>query len=226
MAVFQVRRLAVDALSGPALLSNAPADLPFVAGECLSALYPETYQGEQAWQDGKVHNLRQAAEALDGLLLTPGAVFSFWRQVGRTTRARGYVEGRMLQEGCVIPAVGGGLCQLSGALYHAALEAGCDIIERHPHSRVVPGSTAALTGLDATVAWNYVDLRFSSHRPLRLEVRVSDSDLAVRFRAAEPGRAALPETAPRPVDLTAAGPIRSCDSCSQVACFRHRDPAD
>jgi len=48
----------------------------------------------------------------------------------------------------------------------------------------------------------------------------------VRFRAAEPGRAALPETAPRPVDLTAAGPIRSCDSCSQVACFRHRDPAD
>ena len=62
----------------------------------------------------------------------------------------GFVAGRELREGCMVSSIGGGLCQLSNALYAAALEAGCEIVERHAHSKVVPGSLAE-RGLDATV---------------------------------------------------------------------------
>ncbi len=82
----------------------------------------------------------------------------------------------------MIPAIGGGLCQLSNALYDVALAAGCEIVERHAHSRTVPGSAAA-AGRDATVAWNYVDLRFSSPRELRLGVRLDSDDLVVELSA-------------------------------------------
>src|SRR6202011_3999459 len=100
-----------------------------------------------------------------------GAVFSFWKQIGRASRRRGYVTGRMLQQGCLVPATGGGLCQLSNALYQAALTSNCQITERHAHSRVVPGSAAA-SGRDATVAWNCVDLRFRVREPLLIEAHL------------------------------------------------------
>ena len=103
------------------------------------------------------------------------------KQVGRASRRRGFVVGRMLQQGGAVPAVGGGLCQLSNALYDAARQAGCEIVERHPHSRIVAGSAAA-NGRDATVAWNYVDLRFRPRQVLRIAARVTRDDLVIEFQ--------------------------------------------
>ena len=97
-------------------------------------------------------------------MVPAGETFSFWKQVGRATRRRGFVAGRELREGCLVANIGGGLCQLSNALYEAALAAGFEIVERHAHSRRVPGSRAALQR-DATVFWNYVDLRFRARAP-------------------------------------------------------------
>src|SRR6185312_11924849 len=113
---------------------------------------------EQRLQLGKVQNLRAAAALLDGLEIPAGAPWSFWRQLGRTTERRGFAVGRELREGCLIPTLGGGLCQLSGAIYNAALEAGLEIVERHRHSHPGVGNLAAV-GRDATVVWSYVDLR-------------------------------------------------------------------
>jgi len=62
--------------------------------------------------------------------------------VGARRALRGFVAGRELREGCVIPSLGGGLCQLSNALYDAALKAGVEIVERHAHSQVIPASLA------------------------------------------------------------------------------------
>jgi vancomycin resistance protein YoaR len=133
-----------------------------------------------------VENLRHAARAFHGVEIPAGRVFSFWRQLGRTTKGKGFTEGRELREGCLVPAVGGGLCQLSGLLYQAALEAGLEIVERHGHSRVIAGS-AAEKNLDATVFWNYVDLRFRSDVAWRVEVELSASDLVVRIRSSREG---------------------------------------
>ncbi|MBK9154039.1 MAG: VanW family protein [Chloracidobacterium sp.] len=144
-------------------------------------LWTEIEPEERFLVAGKIHNLRLAARQLDGLEIPAGQVFSFWKNVGRASRFKGYVEGRELREGCIIPNVGGGLCQMSNALYDAALEAGLEIVERHAHTQVVAGSLAE-KDRDATVFWNYVDLRFRSERPFRIEARLDEKDLIVRFR--------------------------------------------
>src|SRR5262249_9678256 len=155
-----------------------------------------------------------AVRALDRVLVPQGATLSFWRQLGRPSRRRGFVTGRMLQQGCLVPATGGGLCQLSNALYQAALRSGCEIVERHAHSRRVPGSAAAL-GRDATVAWNYVDLRFRARAPLVIEARLTRDELVVRFL----GRATTRSTSPQEQTVAAFVPplpASTCGTCEQT----------
>lgn len=168
---------------------------------------------------GKIHNLRRAIRHLDGVEVPAGGLFSFWRQVGRTTRRRGFVEGRELREGCLIANVGGGLCQLSNALYEAALEAGLEIVERHPHSRTVPGSRAAL-GRDATVFWNYVDLRFRSAKPFRIEAALRRDALEIVLRGPD-GRLLRKDGELSPDEERL--PANDCTGCGEVECRRH-DP--
>ncbi|PRQ07962.1 VanW family protein [Enhygromyxa salina] len=167
----------------PARSGRLLVDLP-LAVEDRSSLWttgPDADPREWPLELGKVENLRVAARALDGLEFEAHQVFSFWAQVGPPVRARGYVAGRELREGCVVPGIGGGLCLLSNGLYGAARRAGFELLERHPHSRRPPGSRAAL-GEDATVAWNYVDLRFVAGQPWRLEVRLDAQALIVGVR--------------------------------------------
>ncbi|MDR2147662.1 MAG: VanW family protein, partial [Tannerella sp.] len=70
--------------------------------------------------DGKIHNIRKAIRHIDGIVVPKGMIFSFWRQVGKLTKSKGYAMGRELREGCIIPQIGGGICQLSNAIYDAA----------------------------------------------------------------------------------------------------------
>jgi len=190
-----------------------------------SPLYANEAVGEQPLQAGKVQNLRVATRYLHGLVIPAGEVFSFWAQVLRPTRRLGFVRGRELREGCVIASVGGGLCQLSIALYDVALAAGCEIVERHAHSRRLPGSMAAL-GRDATIFWNYVDLRFRAPVDCRLEVSLDRDKLTVALRAL----GAASEKSPGAVrdlqspEFATDDATGSCDSCGMTQCFRN-DPA-
>ncbi|MFK9780915.1 VanW family protein, partial [Escherichia coli] len=89
-----------------------------------------------------------------------------------------------VRQGCIVPALGGGICQLSNALYDLALKANFEIVERHPHTRTVPNSDVP-SGRDATVAWNHIDLRFRSQVAYRIEAHLTSGELIVRFRLAE-----------------------------------------
>jgi hypothetical protein len=179
------------------------------------------------YQRGKVQNLRVASARLNRTVIPAGEVFSFWAQVGRASRFKGYTRGRMLQEGCLIPAIGGGLCQLSNALYQVALSAGCEIVERHAHSRIVPGSATA-SQRDATVAWNYIDLRFCSKHDLRLEVHLSANDLDVALFSkapVEPGADRIAGTGQSQKHSAQQNTLpifndHACESCGQITCFR------
>lgn len=191
-AVFAVKSTLLKARRGALDVVHPQArTLPRVAnpsaGETLSevasALYTDNAPTERALQMGKVQNLRVAARALDGVTIDAGRVFSFWAQLGRPTRAKGYVEGRELRQGCLVPTVAGGLCQLSNSLYQAARRAGCEIVERHGHTAAIPNSPFP-PGEDATVFWNYVDLRFRAHRGMTLRVRLTADALVVALTAA------------------------------------------
>ena len=169
---------------------------------------------DRALNAGKIQNLRAAISGLDGIEVGAGEVLSFWRQVGKPLRRRGFVEGRELREGCMIATVGGGLCQLSNALHEAALDAGLEVVERHAHTRIVPGSRAE-AGRDATVFWNYLDFRIRSRSPFRIEARLTADDLVLTIRGGIAGAFALvPE-------LPAGAIAHDCLTCGQTTCHRH-----
>ncbi len=185
----------------------------------LHAVMAERDAGEARLVEGKIHNLRVALRRIDGARVPTGGTFSFWQQIGRATRRAGYVEGRELREGCIIPTIGGGLCQLSNALYCAALDAGCEILERHAHSQIVPGPLTEL-GRDATIFWNYVDLRFRTTRALTITAILDDDRLVVRFLSEMNGATAA--AVQIQLDAVASPAQPSCMSCRQFDCSRHR----
>jgi len=136
---------------------------------------------------------------------------------------RGYVAGRELRQGCIIPTIGGGLCQLSNALYNAALDAGFEIIERHAHTQAIDHSLTE-AGRDATVFWNYVDLRFRSPLPYRIEAAMDADSLTVRFRG-HVSRNEKVQPLARPVTTgPASAAPHSCASCGVQKCIRYEEP--
>lgn len=188
--------------------------------EIKAPLWTQVSEAEFPLTAGKVQNLRVACLALDGIEVPAREVFSFWKQLGRTTRKKGFTEGRELRSGCLIPNLGGGLCQVSGLLHAAALDAGLEVVEKHEHSRMLPGSDVP-PERDATVFWNYVDLRFQAPFAWRLEMKLTATDLVVSIRAAREEDVVKKAAAPvlgLPVRAAADG---DCLTCGVVSCFRH-----
>lgn len=99
-------------------------------------------------------NLRTALNYINGAIVEPGEVFSYYKYAGPYDKA-GYVF--------YYEFVGNGVCQIATTVYNAALLGGLEIVKRYPHAKksvYVPG------GLDATVAsyssgWN-VDFQFKN----------------------------------------------------------------
>lgn len=187
-----------------------------VLAESISPLWGNDKEQNKMLTVGKVQNLRVASRKINSVEIPAGEIFSFWQQVGKPSRLHGFVQGRELREGCIIPTIGGGLCQLSNALYDAALKAGFEIVERHKHSHVIPGSLAE-QDRDATIFWNYIDLRFRSKNAFRIEIEMSASQLTVRFR----GKAGVKNNFGEHVVLQKSKTINDCLSCGVTSCFRN-----
>ncbi|TAM23467.1 MAG: glycosyltransferase [Rhodanobacter sp.] len=203
---------------------NGLADAPIVA-----QLHMPLWQGDEASEfvltAGKVQNLRLASHAFDGMEVPAGEVLSFWRQLGRPSARRGYVPGREVREGCLVPTVGGGLCQISNALATCASRAGFELVERHAHSARPDSRPGRDGGLDATVFWNYVDLRIRAPVAWRVELELTSSKLVLRLRALQPVSGAVKEPASKSVSVSSSAPaLRGCWSCGETRCFRHRPP--
>jgi hypothetical protein len=220
MGYLRLKRGLDDALHPIPNLSPRPTHPEFLpVASSRTPLNSSQLASERMMDIGKIQNLRLVARELDGLWIPAGATFSFWRQVGRCSRRRGYVPGRQIQAGCIVPTVGGGICQLTNALYELALGSGCEVLERHPHTRLVAGSP--LDGKDATVAWNHIDLRWRAPRDMQLRVRLDATSLLVEMLAAPVGRPTKME--PRPNKGRTTLPLlnqadHTCGSCAQVNC--------
>lgn len=71
----------------------------------------------QSDDDERAENLRLAAEAINGYVIEPGATFSFNEVVGDTTAERGYKEAPVLYSSGLGSSDGGGICQVSTAVW-------------------------------------------------------------------------------------------------------------
>ncbi|WP_137938155.1 VanW family protein [Chitinivorax sp. B] len=140
--------------------------------------------------EAKRHNLRLAAAAIHQRIIQPGQILSFAQLVGAPIAERGFQQGRMLLNGQISSVEGGGLCQLSGILYLAALQAGLSILERHPHSTDIYTDTTrfAPLGSDATVVYGYKDLRILNNgpAPLCFAIDIDQNSLIVKLCSQHP----------------------------------------
>ncbi len=103
----------------------------------------------------RVENLEISSNAVDGTVLAPGEVFSF----NELAAPLDYNETKVIVGGKEDYADGGGLCQVSSTLYMAANYAGLDVVERNPHSAMLP---YIRPGLDATVWFGSLDMKFEN----------------------------------------------------------------
>ncbi len=135
----------------------------------------------------KVYNLTLASQKISGYVLLPGQVFSFWNIIGNPER--GFKKGRSIINGQLSEETGGGLCQVSGIIYHAALLGGLEVLERHNHSIDIYTNETRFTplGTDATVVYGYKDLRVRNNLgfPVRFNLGVSGNSISVQLQSAE-----------------------------------------
>jgi vancomycin resistance protein VanW len=136
--------------------------------------------------ENKVHNLHRASQCVGEIVIQPGEVFSFWKIIGNPSERNGYKKGRNIVNGKLQEAVGGGLCQLSGIIYHASLLAGLEIIERHNHTVDIYKEEDRFTplGADATVVYGYKDLRIrnSLSSPIRYSFTFEETLIVCAIR--------------------------------------------
>lgn len=162
-------------------------------------------------EEGKRHNVRLAAPAFDGLWVTPERPLSFWRTLGRLTERAGFRHGLSLRGGCLTPSVGGGICLLANALFELAARQGWHVLERHGHTlEAVPAEPGTLWGMDATVAWPYVDLVVAPREgPVRLGARIDGEKLRLTLHASAPPRTRSELwSEDERTEVTPAGPVR------------------
>lgn len=126
----------------------------------------------------RTHNLRLAAEAINGVIVKPGMVFSANETIGPRLVTRGFKPAQIFVRGRLEEGIGGGVCQVSSTLYNAVLLAGLKILERSHHSRVVP---YVAPGRDATVVYGLVDFKFqnTNSAPIGIIAQVKGGRLTV-----------------------------------------------
>lgn len=128
----------------------------------------------------RVNNIAQVAATLDGRVIRPGETFSFNEAVGPRTQAAGYDEAPVIDNGVLVPGVGGGICQVSTTLFNAVLLAGLPVVERWPHALFLERYPV---GRDATVSYGSQDFRFrnDSDSVLLLNVVAADDFVEVKL---------------------------------------------
>lgn len=115
-------------------------------------------------------NLSLAAKNINDKIFLPNEIFSYNKEVGERTAARGFKEAHVYSGGEVVDGLGGGICQISSSLYNAVLRADLEVIERKNHmfwpEYVSPS-------LDATVAWGSIDFKFKNNRKTPIKISAS-----------------------------------------------------
>lgn len=156
--------------------------------EYISAVSQPVFQTSTS--ANKIHNLKLASTHIRKYVFQPGEYISFWHMTGVPAAEKGYLPGRNLVNGVLKEEPGGGLCQLSGLMYHLALVAGLEIVERYNHSVDIYREEERFTplGADATVVYGYKNLllRNTTGNPLYFEFMVTEDRAEGRICSAGP----------------------------------------
>jgi vancomycin resistance protein VanW len=111
----------------------------------------------------RIANMKICCELLNNLVVEPGQIFSLQHIIGEPSGERGFSPGPTIIDGRLDTDSGGGICQISTALFNAALLSNLSILEKHNHSSDVWGEQRIVDlGLDATYSFGRLDLKFEN----------------------------------------------------------------
>ncbi|MGL4875820.1 MAG: VanW family protein [Clostridium sp.] len=125
---------------------------------------------------GRSANIAAAVGFVNGTVLMPGEEFSYDKAT--STDKSKYHQAPVYINNKVEMDIGGGICQVSSALYRANMHANVRATERHNHSLTV---SYAKPSLDATVAWGYLDYKFKNPYDAPIYIKGTSDGKVIRF---------------------------------------------
>lgn len=117
---------------------------------------------------GRIANVKNATEKINGTVLYPGEEFSVYDSIGPLDASNGYELAGAYENGTTVESYGGGVCQVSTTLYNAVIRAELEVTERFNHSMMVD---YVQPSMDAAIAGTYKNLKFknSTEAPVYIE---------------------------------------------------------
>jgi vancomycin resistance protein YoaR len=124
-------------------------------------------------------NVRMATKYASNVILAPGEIYNFDKQIGPRTPERGFkLAPGIVGPGQLEDVLGGGICQVSTTLFNAAFFAGLDIVERRNHSIYIDHYPK---GRDATVSAGSPNLRFKNDTKHYILIRGASDGTTTKF---------------------------------------------
>ena len=140
-------------------------------------LLSETTTSFDGGNKTRAANIKNAAKRInnygsfeDGYVLQPGEIFSYNDTVGERTEANGFSIATVYTSTGTTNDVGGGICQVSSAIFSAAFKADLEIVSRTNHMYKVHYWTTP--GEDATVNWGTIDFKFQNSKSYPIKIKM------------------------------------------------------
>ena len=108
--------------------------LPVIVKGHSSILMRKLYGVDEKLQKNKITNIQIACDKINGIIIHPGEVFSFWKTVGRPSKKGGYKKGLIIGKNEFKKGYGGGLCQMANMIHWLVLNSPLTVTELHHHS--------------------------------------------------------------------------------------------
>lgn len=140
---------------------------------------------------GRIQNIRTATAQFEGIVVPPGAVFSFNQYLGDVVEANGFDDAYIIFADRTVLGPGGGVCQVSSTVFRAAFFGGFPIVERWAHAYRVSYYEPPV-GIDATIFSPSVDLKFRNDTEAYLLIQpkldLRNTTLTFDFYGTKPNR--------------------------------------
>ena len=170
--------------------THISGELPNIVKSHSSVLIRKLHGVDIRLQENKVTNIRLACERINGLVIRPGEVFSFWKTLGEVTEKKGYKEGLAIRNGKPTKGVGGGLCQMANMIHWLVLNSPLTVTELHHHSDALfPDERRRVPfGTGTSVFYNRSDYRFrnDTDQDVQILVWTEDGELCGELRSERP----------------------------------------
>ncbi|HOV69243.1 MAG TPA: VanW family protein [Clostridia bacterium] len=138
------------------------------------------YETKAGYNENRNKNISLMCHMINGISIQPGEVFSINATVGERTPEKGFMPAPIiLGESGLADGIGGGICQVAGTLYNAALLANMEIVERVRHT--YPTNYLPI-GLDSTLNWDDKDLKIKNTTDMPIYIFASFENQTVKVQ--------------------------------------------